>query len=84
MFISAQFRAINKSRTLLLKLNIIVMFRSEDLENKTIEKYGYRRESQFLEEIKAELREERLKRKKAEAKARKLKQQLKDEMIIDN
>ena len=35
MFISAQFRAINKSRTLLLKLNIIVMFRSEDLENKT-------------------------------------------------
>ena len=43
------------------------MFRSEDLENKTIEKYGYRRERQFLEEIKAELREERSKRKKAEA-----------------
>ena len=84
MFISAQFRAINKSRTLLLKLNIIVMFRSEDLENKTIEKYGYRRERQFLDEIKAELREERLKRKKAEAKARKFKQRLKDEMIIEN
>ena len=50
------------------------MFRSENLENKTIEKYGYRRERQFLEEIKAELREERSKRKKVEAKARKLKQ----------
>lgn len=60
------------------------MFRSEDLENKTIEKYGYRRERQFLDEIKAELREERLKRKKAEAKARKFKQRLKDEMIIEN
>ena len=84
MFISAQIMAINKGCSLLLKLNIIVMFRSEDLENKTIEKYGYRRERQLLEEIKAELREERSKRKKAEAKARKLKQRLKDDKIIDN
>ena len=37
-----------------------------------------------MEGIKAELREERSKRKKAEAKARKLEQQLKDEKIIDN
>ena len=37
-----------------------------------------------MEEIKAELSEERSKRKKAEAKARKLEQQLKDEKIIDN
>ena len=35
-------------------------------------------------ESKAELHEERSKRKKAEAKARKLKQRLKDEMIIEN
>ena len=37
-----------------------------------------------MEEIKAELHEERLRRKKAEAKARKLKQRLKDDKIIDN
>ena len=37
-----------------------------------------------MEEIEAELHEERLKRKKVEAKARKLKKRLKDEMIIDN
>ena len=37
-----------------------------------------------MESLKAELREERSKRKKAEAKARKLEQQLKDEKIIDN
>ena len=37
-----------------------------------------------MEEVKAELRDEHLKRKKVEAKARKLKQRLKDEMIIEN
>ena len=37
-----------------------------------------------MEEIKAELHEERSKRKKAEAKARKLKQWLKDDNIISN
>ena len=37
-----------------------------------------------MESLKAELREERSKRKKAEAKARKLEQKLKDEMIISN
>ena len=37
-----------------------------------------------MEEIKAELREERYKRKKAEAKARKLEQKLKDDKIFDN
>ena len=37
-----------------------------------------------METLKAELREERSRRKKTEAKARKLKQQLKDDMIISN
>ena len=37
-----------------------------------------------MEEIKVKLHEERLKRKKAEAKARELKQRLKDDKIIDN
>ena len=37
-----------------------------------------------MESLKAELREERSKRKKAEANARKLQQKLKDEMIISN
>ena len=37
-----------------------------------------------MEEIEAELHEERWERKKVEAKARKLKKRLKDEMIIDN
>ena len=37
-----------------------------------------------MESLKAELREERSKRKKAEAKARKLEQKLKDDKIIDN
>ena len=36
-----------------------------------------------MESLKAELLEERSKRKKVEAKARKLKQRLKDEKIID-
>ena len=36
-----------------------------------------------MESLKAELREERSKRKKAEAKARKLEQQLKDDKVID-
>ena len=37
-----------------------------------------------MESLKAELREERSKRNKAEAKARKLEQKLKDKMIISN
>ena len=37
-----------------------------------------------MESLKAELREERSKRKKAEANARNLEQKLKDEMIISN
>ena len=37
-----------------------------------------------MEVLKAELREERSNRKKAEAQARKLEQKLKDEKIIDN
>ena len=37
-----------------------------------------------MESLKAELHEERSKRKKAEANARKLEQKLKDEMIISN
>ena len=37
-----------------------------------------------MESLKTELREERSRRKKTEAKARKLKQQLKDDMIISN
>ena len=37
-----------------------------------------------MESLKAELCEERSKRNKAEAKARKLEQKLKDEMIINN
>ena len=36
-----------------------------------------------MESLKVELREERSKRKKAEAKARKLEQQLKDDKVID-
>ena len=37
-----------------------------------------------MEAVKAELRDERSKRKKAEANARKIEQKLKDEMIISN
>ena len=37
-----------------------------------------------MESLKAELHEERSKRKKAEANARKIEQQLKDDKIIDN